>query len=141
MIFLGRSAVTFQLPGQNVQIQILVFAHPIGKLKIVLESLRPREYMVKNPFLDFECFTSGNPCDSSTSPMANFWLETPEKFSRHGFSFFNPNIPLSLKTRTKSKIDCLFHDNPHLNSKNPFLTKLKKNFQGKTQKPNLVCQN
>ena len=45
---------------------ILVSTHPIGKMEIVLESLSSREEIVKNPFLDFECFTSRNPCDSST---------------------------------------------------------------------------
>ena len=66
---------------------ILVFAHPIWKIKIVLESYWSRESMVRNPFFYFECFTSGNPCDSSTSPRANFWPMTPEKFLRH-FQFF-----------------------------------------------------
>ena len=36
----------------------------------------------------FECFTFIGPCDSSTSPRANFWPGTLEKFSKHGFSFF-----------------------------------------------------
>jgi hypothetical protein len=47
---------------------ILVSAHPIGKIKIVPERLRSREDMVKNPFLYFECFTFRNPYDSFTSP-------------------------------------------------------------------------
>ena len=51
---------------------ILVSSHPIGKLKIVPESLRLKKDMVKNPFGYFESFTSRNPCDSSTSPRANF---------------------------------------------------------------------
>ena len=70
---------------KSLNSNILVSAHPIGKMKIVPESLRLREDMVKNPFLDFECFSYGNPCDSSTSPRANFWPKTPEKFLRHGF--------------------------------------------------------
>jgi hypothetical protein len=60
----------------------------IGKPKIVIESLRSREDMVKNLFLDFECFTSGNPCDSSPPLKGNFWRGTPDKFAKHGFSFF-----------------------------------------------------
>jgi hypothetical protein len=79
----------------------LISAHSIVKLKIVLESVGSGEDMVKNPFLDFEFFTFGNPCDSSPPPRQNHEPETPEKFSKHGFSFFNPNIPLSLETRTK----------------------------------------
>ena len=77
---------------------ILVFAHPIGKRKIVTENLRLREYKVKNQFLNFECFTFINPCDSSTSPRANFWLGTLKKFLRHGFSFFHLNLPFSLES-------------------------------------------
>ena len=83
---------------------ILDSAHLIGKPKIVLKSLSSREDMVKNPFLDFECFTSRNTCDSSPLPRRNHELETPEKFSKHGFSFFNPNIPFSLKTWPKCKL-------------------------------------
>jgi hypothetical protein len=79
----------------------MVSAHPIVKQKIVPKILRMVEYMVKNPFLYFECFTSGNPCDSSTSPRANFWLETPEEFLKHGFSFFHPNLPFSLESRLR----------------------------------------
>ena len=74
---------------------ILVFAHPIGKLKIVTESLRSREDMVKKPFLYFDCFTYRNPCDSSTSRRANFWPGTPEKFFKHGFSFFQLLVEFS----------------------------------------------
>ena len=99
---------------------ILISTYSIVKLKIVLEILGLGEDMVKNPFSDFEFFTSGNPCDSSPPPRWNHEPGTTEKFSKHGFSFFNPNIPLSLETQTKSKIGFLFHDNPHLNSKNPF---------------------
>jgi hypothetical protein len=103
--------------------------------KIVLESLWSREDMAKNPFSNFEFFTSENPCDSSSPPRRNHEPGTPEKFSKHGFSFFNPNIPLSLETRTKSKIDCLFHDNPHLNSKNPFWQNFKKFSKAKLKNP------
>ena len=99
---------------------ILISTHPFAILKIVLESLWSREDMAKNPFSNFEFFTSENPCDSSPPPRRNHEPGTPEKFSKHGFSFFNPNIPISLETRTKTKIGFLFHDNPHLNSKNPF---------------------
>ena len=67
---------------------ILVSAHPIGKLNIVLEILRLREDTVKNQFFNFECFTFGNPFDSSTSPRANFWHRTPENFRNMGFHFF-----------------------------------------------------
>ena len=67
---------------------ILVYAHLILKLKIVLESSQSRESTVRKPFWDFECFTSGNPCDSSTFPRANFWPRTSEKILKHGFSFF-----------------------------------------------------
>ena len=95
---------------------ILVSAHPIGKLKIVLEILRSREDMVKNPFLYFECFTSGNPCDSSTSPRANFWFGTSEKFSKHGFSFFHPNLPFSLESQFRWHIGWLIYKAPHLAS-------------------------
>ena len=121
---------------------ILISTHPFAKLKIVLESLWSREDMGNFFFSNFKFFTSENPCDSSPPPRRNHEPGTSEKFSKHGFSFFNPKIPISLETWTKSKIGCLFHDNLHLNLKNPFWQNSKKNFQGKTQKkPNLVCQN
>ena len=85
----------FHLISQNWN--ILISTHLIAKLKIVLESLWSREDMVKNPFSYFEFFTSGNPCDSSPPPRRNHELGTLEKFLKHGFSFFNPNIPLSLE--------------------------------------------
>ena len=113
---------------------ILISTHPIAKLKIVLESLWSREDMVKNQFSNFYFFTSENPCDSSPPPRLNHEPGTPEKFSKHGFSFFNLNIPLSLETRTKSKIGCLFHDNPHLNLKNPFWQNFKKFSKAKLNK-------
>jgi hypothetical protein len=90
--------VTFQLPANISKLDILISTHPIAKLKIVLESLGSREDMVKNPFSYFEFCISENPCDSSPPRRWNHEPGTPEKFSKHGFSFFNPNIPLSLET-------------------------------------------
>lgn len=107
---------------------ILISTHTIAKLKIVLESLGSGEDMFKNPFSYFEFFTFENRCDSSPPPRQNHEPGTSEKFSKHGFSFFNPNIPFSLETRTKCKIGCLFHDNPHLSSRNPFWQKIQKIF-------------
>ena len=86
---------------------ILVYAHSIGKLKIVTEILRPTKYMIKKWFLYFECFKSRNPCDSSTSPRANFWPGTLEKFLKHGFSFFHPNLPFYLKSWLRWYFGCL----------------------------------
>ena len=100
-------------------LKILVSAHPIGKLKIVLENLRSREDMVKNPFWYFECFTSRNPCDSSPPLRWNHELETPEKFLKQGFSFFNPNIPFSLETRPKCQIDWLLYQKTILGLEHP----------------------
>ena len=105
---------------------ILISTHPIAKLKIVLERLWLGEDMVKKPFSYFYFFTFENPCDSSPPPRRNHEPRTSEKFSKHGFSFFNPNIPLSLETWTKWKIGCLFHDNSQLISKNWFWQKSKK---------------
>jgi hypothetical protein len=76
----------------------LISTHLIVKLRIVLERLGSGEDMVKKPFSYFEFFTSRNPCDSSHPPRQNHELGAPEKFSKHEFSFFNPNIPLSLET-------------------------------------------
>ena len=114
---------------------ILISTHLIAKLKIVLETLWSGEDMVKNPFLYFYFFTSENSCDSSPPSRRNHEPETPEKFSKHGFSFFNPNIPLSLVTRTKCKIGFLFHDNPHLSLKNTFWQKSKKFCNAKCKNP------
>ena len=93
--------------------------------------------MVKKPFSYFDFFTSKNPCDYSPPPRWNHEPRTPEKFLKHGFSFFNPNIPVSLETQTKWKIGFLFHENPHLNLKNHFWQKSKKKFEGKLQKTQL----
>ena len=114
---------------------ILISTHPFAKLKIVLESLWSREDMVKNPFSNFEFFTSKIPCDSSPPLRRNHEPGTPEKFSKHGFSFFNPNIPISLETRNKTKIGFLFHDNPHLISKNPFWQNSKNFCKAKCKNP------
>ena len=70
---------------------ILVSPHPISNLKVDLESSREREFKVRNPFLYFQCFTSGNLCDSSPPPRAKIRPVTSEKFSKHGFLFFSPN--------------------------------------------------
>ena len=83
---------------KSSNLNILVSAHPIWKLKIVPKISRPRESMVRNLFWYFECFTSKNPYDSSNSPRANSWPVTLEKFSRHGFSVFHLNLSFSLKS-------------------------------------------
>ena len=85
----------------------LVFIHPIWKLKIVPKIYQSRESMVRKPFWYFECFTFGNPCDSSTSPRANFRPVTPEKFLRHGFLVFHLNLPFSLESRLMWHFGCL----------------------------------
>lgn len=94
--------VTLQLPvWLSTKISnhnILVSAHPIWELKIVPEISLLREFMVRNPFWNFECFTSVKPCDSSTSPKANIWPVTLEKFWRHGFSVFHLNHPFYFKS-------------------------------------------
>ena len=92
----------FQPISQNCN--ILISTHPIAKLKIVLESLGSGEDMAKIPFSYFYFFTSINPCDSSPSSRWNHEPETSEKFSKHGFWFFNPNIPLSLETWHNEKL-------------------------------------
>ena len=66
---------------------ILVFAHPISKLKIDPKKSWSIEFMVKNQLLYFECYTSIIPYDSSPLPRAKIRLMTSEKFSKHGFSF------------------------------------------------------
>jgi hypothetical protein len=76
----------------------LISTHPIVKLEIVLERMGSGEDIVKNPFSYFDSFTSENPSDCSPPPRQNHELGTPEKFSKHGFSFFNPNILFSLET-------------------------------------------
>ena len=111
LIFLVRPVMTLQLPvwlsTKIIKSNNVVSTHPIWKLKIVPEIYWSREYMVRNPFLDFECFTSINPCDSSTSPRANFWPMSPEKFLRHGFSIFHLYLPFSLKSQLRWHFGCL----------------------------------
>ena len=86
---------------------ILVSAHPISKLKIDLEISLSREFMVRNPFLYFECYTSKNPCDSSPPPRAKIRPVTLEKFSKHGFSFFHLILPFSFESRSGWHFGCL----------------------------------
>ena len=85
----------------------LVSAHPIWKLKLVPEIYRLRKSMVRNPFLDFECYTSEIPCDSLSSSRAKIRPVTLEKFSRHGFSIFHLNLPFSLEFRSRWHFGCL----------------------------------
>ena len=61
----------------------------------------------EKPIFIFWVFTSLNPCDSSTSPRANFWLVTPEKVSRHGFSVFHQNLPFSFESQSTWHFDWL----------------------------------
>ena len=103
----------------------LVSTHPIWKLKIVSESSRSRESMVRNPFLDFECLNSRNPCHSSTSPRANSWPVTPKKFLRHGFSFFHLNILFSPESWSRWHFAFLIEQTPHPASNNHLELKLK----------------
>ena len=91
---------------------ILVSAHPIWKLKIVPESSRSRESMVRKTFWYFECFTFGNPCDSSTSPRANFWPVTSEKFLRHGFSVFYLNLMKYISELNETCFFMILNENP-----------------------------
>ena len=78
---------------------ILVSTHQISKPKIVPEISMLRESMVRNSFWCFQCFTSRNTCDSSTSPRVNFWHVTLKKFSRHGFLIFHLNLPFSFESQ------------------------------------------
>ena len=68
---------------------ILDSAHSISKLKIDPERFRSREFMVRNPFLGLECYTSVNPCDSSPPSRAKIRPVTSEKFLKH--FIFSPN--------------------------------------------------
>ena len=86
---------------------ILAFAHLISNLKIDLEIFWSRELMVKNPFWYLECYTFGIHYDSSSPPRAKIRLMTLEKFLKHGFSFFHPNLPFSLESQWRWHIGCL----------------------------------
>ena len=133
--FLVDQLWPFNFQPNISKMEYLDFYSSDWKLKIVLESLGSGEDMVKNPFSYFEFFTFENPCDSSPPPRRNHEPGTPEKLLEYGFSFFNPNIPFSLETWTKWKIGCLFHENPHLNSKNHFWQKSKKNSKANCKYP------
>jgi hypothetical protein len=86
---------------------ILVLAHPISKLKIDPEISWLRELMVRNPFLYFECFTSGNTCDSSPPLRDKIKPVTAKKFLKHGFSFFHRILPFSFDYRLRWHFGCL----------------------------------
>ena len=81
-------------------------AHLIWKLKIVPEISLPREKKKKNTFWYFECFTSGNPCDSSPLLKGNFQPGTPEKFS-------TLHLPWSLAVGGSSKVDKMSSTHPN----------------------------
>ena len=85
----------------------LVFAHLISNLKIDMERSRSRELMVKNPFYFFECYTSQIPCDSSSPLRAKIRSVTPEKFSKHGLSFFHQILPFSFESWLRWHFGCL----------------------------------
>ena len=63
--FLDDQLWPFNFKPNISKMEYLDFYSSDVKLKIVLESLGSGEDMVKNPFLDFEFFTSRNLCDSS----------------------------------------------------------------------------
>ena len=86
---------------------ILFSAHLISNLKIDPEISRSREFMVKTPFLDFECYTFIIHCDSSSPPRAKIRLVTPKKFLKHGFTFFHLILPFSFKSRSRWHFGCL----------------------------------
>ena len=127
--------MTLQLPPDISKLEYLDFYSSVCETEDSSKILWSREDMVNNPFLNFDYFTFENPCDSSPPPRRKHEPGTLEKFSKHGFSFFNPNIPLSLETRTKWKMGCLFHDNSHLNSKIQIWQKSKKNSKAKCKNP------
>ena len=97
---------------------ILVSTHPISKLKIDMESSQIVEFMVKNPFWYFECYTSINPCDFSPPLRAKIRPVTPAKFSKHEFSFFHLILPFSFKYRLRWHFVCLVFQTLHLASNN-----------------------
>lgn len=77
---------------------ILVSARLISNMKIDMTISRSREFMMKNPFWDFECYTSENPCDfrglkSSPWPRRNF--------GNMDFHFFHQTLPIYFKSRSR----------------------------------------
>ena len=86
---------------------IFVSAHSISKMKIVPKISWLIEFMVRNPFWDFKCYTLGNPCDSSPPPKDKIRPVTAEKFSKHGFSFFHQILPFSFESQSRWHFGCL----------------------------------
>ena len=84
---------------------ILVFAHPISNMKIGLEISWSREFMMKKPFLYFECYTFGNLYDSSPPLRDKIRPMNQEKFLKHGFSFFHQILPFYSKSQLRWLLD------------------------------------
>ena len=81
--------------------------HLVSNLKIDLEISQSREFIVKKTFLYFQCYTSRIHCDSSSPLKAKIRLVTPEKFSKHGFSFFHLILPFSFESWSRWHFGCL----------------------------------
>ena len=82
----------------NLRIAInLVFAQPISNPRIDPKMSRLWESMVKAPFLGFSFLPFENKGDSSTSMMDRPKTMTPEKFSKHLFSFFRHFDPFFIE--------------------------------------------
>ena len=84
----------------------------------------------ENTILRFRVFHLQKSLWLFTSPRRNHKPETSEKFSKHGFSFFNLNIPFSLKTWPKFQIGWLLYQNSHLALNTHFELEIQKKFQG-----------
>ena len=121
--FLVRLVVTLQLPvwlsTKIFKSQYLGFCSFDLKNEDSAKKYPSRESMVKKPFLYFECFTYGNPCDSSTFPRDNFWPVTPEKIVRHGFSIFLPKYSISSRVSMKVTFWLINLEKYPLNLKHP----------------------
>ena len=85
----------------------LDFCSSDSNLKIDPEISQSRKFMMKNPFWDFEFYTFGIHCDSSSSPRAKMRPVTLEKFSKHGFSFFYQILPFSFESWSMCYFGCL----------------------------------
>ena len=105
---------------------IFVSAHMISNLKIHLESYWLREFMLRNTFKYFECYTSIVHCESLAPAWARLRPVTPEKFSKHGFSSFHQIIPFSFESRSRWHFVCLIKKTPNSSSNKYFYLKWEK---------------
>ena len=97
---------SFKVDQNPSNYNILVSAQPFSNLKIDLEIPHQINSIVKNQFLYFELLPFKNQGVSLSSLRARLKVVTPEKFSKHGFSFFHWIQPFFIESWSRCNFGC-----------------------------------